>query len=46
MKEDEMILFWESLDDRFGRNENIDKDRMIKDRIFESLYYCVTRKKQ
>ena len=45
MKEDEMTLFWESLDDRFGRNENIDKDRMIKDRIFESLYFCVTNER-
>ena len=45
MKESEMKSFWESLDNSFGRNENIDKDRMIKDRMFESLYYCVTNER-
>ena len=45
MKESEMKSFWESLDNSFGRNENVDKDRMIKDRMFESLYYCVTNER-
>ena len=45
MKEEEMISFWESLDERFGKNENVDKFRKIKDRMFESLYYCVTNER-
>ena len=45
MKEAEMNRFWESLDDCFGKNENVDKVRKIKDRMFEILYYCVTNER-